>query len=89
MKRKAAHPRYDTATSKAASERLATIRRQNVKRHEKAAANEKLRMELQRHSANRTRQMELDRLREASLRHSGLDVPALNRMKQLEKMVTS
>ena len=73
---------------KAAAERAATIRRQNVQRHEKAAATSKLREELQRHTANRNMQMELDRLREASLRHSGLDIPALNRMQQLQKMIT-
>ena len=89
MKRKAPHPKYNAVAEKAASERLATIRLQNVKRHEKAAANVKLREELQRHTANRNMQMELDRLREASLRHSGLNVPALNRMQQLQKMVTN
>ena len=59
-----------------------------MQRHEKAAAQSKLREELQRHTANRNRQMELDRLHEASLRHSGLDVPALNRMRQLQNMIT-
>ena len=82
------NPKYKTATMKAAAERAATIRRQNVQRHEKAAATSKLREELQRHTANRNMQMELDRLREASLRHSGLDGPALNRMQQLQKMIT-
>ena len=77
------------AALKSASERLATIRRQNVQRHEKAAANVKLREEIQRHTANRNMQMEFDRLREASLRHSGLDVPGLNRMQQLQKLITS
>ena len=86
--RKARNPKYKTATMKAAAERAATIRRQNVQRHEKAAATSKLREELQRHTANRNMQMELDRLREASLRHSGLDGPALNRMQQLQKMIT-
>ena len=82
------NPKYKTATMKAAAESAATIRRQNVQRHEKAAATSKLREELQRHTANRNMQMELDRLREASLRHSGLDGPALNRMQQLQKMIT-
>ena len=82
------NPKHKTATMKAAAERAATIRRQNVQRHEKAAATSKLREELQRHTANRNMQMELDRLREASLRHSGLDGPALNRMQQLQKMIT-
>ena len=74
-------------TSKAAAERLAVIRRQNVQRHHKAAAVTKLREELQRHAAVRNMQMELGRLQEASLRHSGLDVPGLNRMHELKSRV--
>ena len=74
-------------TNKAAAERAAVIRRQNVQRHQKAAAVSKLRDEIQRHTANRNMQMELGRLHEASLRHSGLDVPALNRMHELNKKV--
>ena len=66
-------------TNKAAAERAAVIRRQNVQRHVKAAAVTRLREEFQRHTANRNMQMELGRLHEASLRHSGLDVPGLNR----------
>ena len=71
-------------TNKAAAERLAVIRRQNVQRHHKAAAVSKLRDEIQRHTANRNMQMELGRLHEASLRHSGLDVPGLNGMHDLK-----
>ena len=74
-------------TSKAAAERLVLIRRQNVQRHHKAAAVSKLREELQRHTANRNMQMELGRLHEASLRHSGLDVPGLNRLNDLKQKV--
>ena len=74
-------------TSKAAAERLAVIRRQNVQRHVKAAAVSKLRDEIQRHTANRNMQMELGRLHEASLRHSGLDVPGLNRMHELKSKI--
>ena len=74
-------------TSKAAAERLVVIRRQNVQRHHKAAAVSKLREELQRHTANRNMAMELGRLHEASLRHSGLDVPGLNRMNDLKQKV--
>jgi hypothetical protein len=55
----------------------------------KAAAVTKLREEIRRHTAVRNMQMELDRLHEASLRHSGLDVPALNRMNQLKTLVLS
>ena len=69
---------------KAAAERAAVIRKQNVKRHERAATQTKLREEIQRHTANRNRQMELDRLFAASLRHSGLDGPGLARLNQLQ-----
>ena len=74
-------------TSKAAAERAAVIRRQNVQRHHKATAVTKLRDEIQRHTANRNYNMELGRLHEASLRHSGLDVPGLNRMHELKQKV--
>ena len=74
-------------TNKVAAERLAVIRRQNVQRHHKAAAVTKLRDEIQRHTANRNYNMELGRLHEASLRHSGLDVPGLNRMHDLKSKI--
>ncbi len=72
-------------TNKTAAERAAVIRRQNVQRHMKAAAVTKLREEIQRHTAVRNMHMELGRLHEASLRHSGLDVPGLNRMNDLKQ----
>ena len=72
-------------THKAAAERAAVIRRQNVQRHVKAAAVSKLREEIQRNTANRNMQMELGRLQGASLRHSGLDVPGLNWLHDLIK----
>ena len=75
------------ATNKAAAERAAVIRRQNVQRHQTATAMSTLRTEIQRHTANRNIQMELDRLHEASLRHSGLDAAGLNRLKDLQGMV--
>ena len=74
-------------TSKAAAGTLVVIRRQNVQRHHKAAATTKLREEIQRHTTNRNMQMELGRLHKASLRHSGLDVPGLNRMNDLKQKV--
>ena len=74
-------------TDKAAAERAAVIRRQNVQRHQKATATSKLRTEIQRHTANRNYQMELERMHEASLRHSGLDVAGLNRLKDLQGLV--
>ena len=73
-------------TSKAAAERAAAIRQQNVQRH-RATATRKLRDEIQRHTANRNMQMERGRLHEASLRHSGLDVPGLNRMHELKSKI--
>ena len=76
--------------NKPAAERLAVIRRQSVQRHQLAAAVTKLRDEIQRHTANRNMQMELGRLHEASLRHSGLDVQGLNRMHELKsKMIVN
>ena len=74
-------------TTKAAAERLAVIRRQNVVRHHKATAVTKLRDDIQRHTANRNYSHELGRLHEAILRHSGLDVPGLNRMNELKQKV--
>jgi len=74
-------------TKKAAAERLEAIRRENVKRHQTAAAKTKLRDDIRRATANRNAQMERDRLLEASLRHSGLDTAAFRRMSDLEKMI--
>ena len=74
-------------TDKAADERASVIRRQNVLRHQTAGAKSSLRMDLQRHTANRNYQLELDRLHVASLRHSGLDAAGLNRLGDLRGMV--
>ena len=79
--------RSPVMTSKAALERSATIRRQNVQRHQVAAAKNKLRDDIARDTQNRNYQFELGRLQEASLRHNGLDVPGLNRMNALKAMV--
>ena len=73
--------------NKAASEKAAVIRRQNIQRHQRATAMSNIRTEIQRHTANRNYQMELDRLHEASLRHNGLDVASLQRLKDLQGMV--
>ena len=75
---------HEHMTAKAAAERAAVIRKQNVKRHENAAAQTKLREELQRHTANRNKQMELARLHAASLRYSGLDALGLARLNKLQ-----
>jgi hypothetical protein len=80
-------PQRKVVTHKAAAERLEVIRRQNVQRHHKAAATTKLREEIQRHTANRNLNFELDRLHEASLRHSGLDAAGLNRLHDLKQKV--
>ena len=74
-------------TDKQATERAIAIRRQNVQRHQKAAAMSTLRTEIQRHTANRNYQMELDRLHQASLRHNGLDALGLRRMGDLQALV--
>ena len=74
-------------TSKAALLRAETIRRQNVQRHQVAAAKNKLRDDIARDTMNRNYQMELGRLQEASLRHNGLDVAGFNRMNTLKAMV--
>ena len=79
--------RSPVMTSKAALERAATIRRQNVQRHQIAAAKNNLRDSIARDTANRNYQHELGRLQEASLRHNGLDVAGLNRMNALKSMV--
>jgi hypothetical protein len=77
-------PRY---TDKQAQERAMAIRRQNLQRHQKAAAMSTLRTEIARHTANRNYQMELDRLHEASLRHNGLDAVGARRMADLQALV--
>ena len=74
-------------TQKEAVQRAATIRRQNVRRHDDAHANSRLRYEIQRHQANQTNLAELGRLQMASLRGNGLDQMALGRMNQLQSMV--
>ena len=81
------HTLLQNMDAKTAARRAATIRRQNVQRHHKAAAVSKLRHELQRHTANRNAQMELGRLQEASLRHTGLDRAGLARMHELLAVV--
>ena len=67
--------------------RAETIRRQNVQRHAKSAGLNKLRNDILRASNVRQMQLEHDRLREASLRHNGLDRPGLQRMNELQKFV--
>ena len=67
--------------------RAETIRRQNVQRHAKSAGLNKLRNDILRASNVMQMQLEHDRLKEASLRHNGLDRPGLQRMNELQKFV--
>ena len=67
--------------------RAETIRRQNVQRHAKSAGLNKLRNDILRASNVRQMQLEHDRLKEASLRHNGLDRAGLQRMSELQKFV--
>ena len=69
--------------------KMEVIRKQNkeIQRYARIGGITKIRDEIKRHTANRNYQMELGRLREASLRHSGLDVPGLNRMHELKSRV--
>ena len=78
-------PMRKIITNKTADLRAEVKRRQNVQRHVKATAVTKLREEIHRHTAVRNTQMELGRLHEASLRHTGLDVAGLNRMSDLRQ----
>ena len=74
-------------TAKAAAERAAIIRRQNVQRHTAAAANSLLRFQQQRHAENRNMQNELNSLHGASLRHNGLDIVGYRRMNEVKQRV--
>ena len=70
-----------------AVQRAATIRKQNLQRHEAAASNSRLRQEIQRKFANENRRVEMSNLLEHSIRGNGLDAVALARMNQLQRMV--
>jgi hypothetical protein len=70
-----------------AVQRAATIRRQNVQRHERVAANSRLRDEILRKQYNANRTTELHSLQEAAIRGNGLDQMALSRINELQRMV--
>ena len=70
-----------------AVQRAATIRKQNVQRHEASASNSRLREEIQRKFANENRRVEMGNLLEHSIRGNGLDQMALARLNQLQGMV--
>ena len=74
--------------AKQMAEKLENIRRENVKRHTTAAAAvSKLRREIQAHTMQRNKQMELDRLHEASTSPNGLNQAGFNRMTELRKVI--
>ena len=66
------------------AEKLALLRRGNVKRHNDYAARTKLKDEQVRAQQVATMQMELDRLHEASIHGNGLDAIRINRMNALK-----
>ena len=70
-----------------AVQRAATIRRQNAQRHERVAANSRLRDEILRKQYNANRTTELHSLQEAAIRGNGLDQMALSRINELQRMV--
>ena len=74
-------------TRKRAAERMALIRRENVKRHNDNAARQDLRMRQVQAQRIQTMQMELDRLHESAIRGSGLDQIRLNRMNALKSVI--
>ena len=74
-------------TRSQAVQRAATIRKQNLQRHETAAANSRLREQIQRKFANENRRVEMSNLLEHSIRGNGLDAMALARLNQLQGMV--
>ena len=74
-------------TKSQAATRAATIRKQNVQRHDRAAAHSKLRDEILRKQINANRLNELHNFQEAAIRGSGIDQMALARINQLQGMV--
>ena len=75
-------PKFVKYTDWSAKERLALIRKQNVERHVGFEAKQKLRANILRHQVLQNEQMELDRLKAATV-HGNLHAAAEARMKQL------
>jgi hypothetical protein len=73
-------------TDKAAYERLAVIRQQNVEHHAGYASKQHLRRNIMRHQINHTHQLELDRLKSATVQ-GGLHAAAEARVRDLENML--
>ena len=76
-------------TQKRAADRMALIRKENVERHNKFAARTKLRNDQVAAQRVATMQRELDRLHEASIHGTGLDVVRINRMGALKQIIGS
>ena len=74
-------------TRKRAAERMALIRKENVRRHNEFAARTKLKQDQVRAQHVATMQMELDRLHEAAIHGSGLDQVRINRMNALKEII--
>jgi hypothetical protein len=74
-------------TTKQASERMALLRRDNVRRHAAHAARSNLREQQLTKQRVTQYQYELDNLHEASIRGSGLDSVRLNRMNALRDLI--
>ncbi len=74
-------------TTKQAAERMALLRRDNVKRHAAHAARSNLREQQLTKQRVTQYQYELDNLHEASIRGSGLDSVRLNRMNALKELI--
>ncbi len=75
-------PKRVKYTDWTAKQRLALIRKQNVKRHVGFEAKKRLRENILRHTKNQNEQMEHDRLKAATA-HGNLHAAAEGRMKYL------
>ncbi len=75
-------PKHVKYTDWTAKQRLALIRKQNVERHVGFEAKQKLRANILRHQILQNEQMELDRLKAATV-HGNLHAAAEARMKDL------
>ena len=75
-------PKFIKYTDWSAKERLALIRKQNVERHVGFEARQKLRANIMKHQVLQNEQIELDRLKAATV-HGNLHAAAEARMKLL------
>ena len=77
-------PKQVKYTDWTAKERLSLIRKQNVERHVGFEARQKLRANIMKHQVLQNEQIELDRLKAATV-HGHLHAAAESRMKELAK----